>query len=323
MGFFSYLCKECSHPLLSRPATSPGINDWMAQAVVLTNRGGRIIGEYDGYGRVGGNEEASEYGACLHEACWEKAGKPDFDHYGSPSKNAPDQGWFFDDADHDMLDPRILEDREELLAKGVEARNKARYDQRAREVYGWVHENREDIGSEYYRAPWQRRFSYGKVYEEIEQVPGSYVTPKVIEGEWYVSDKFGVLWLDERVKGTEEEVQALLKAAWETYEAGPECQALLAHALELREASQRAHHEKLKAGGRYVVCSGPSHAKGRSGYTPLFYVRDQMTYDKVAEFDYEGEGDDRKARQAKADAEAARLNAAWAAEGYPYVECPS
>ena len=319
MGFFSYLCKECNHPLLCPQATSEGINDWMSDAVALSNRGGRAIGEYDGYGRVGGQDEL-DHQACLHVACWEKAGKPDFDHYGEPSAHAQDQGWFFDDADHDMIDPRITEGREELLAKGVEARTKARYDQRAREVNEWVNGNREDIGTEYYRAPWQHRFSYGKCYEKTEQKPGSYVSPKVIEGEWYVSDSFGVLWLDEHVKGTEEEVQALLKAAWASYEASPECQALLAHALELQAAAKRAHHEKLKAEGRYDVSYGPSRIFVGKGHVERYLVRDQMTYENVAEFDYESEGDDRLARRAKADAEAARLNTVWAAEGYPFVE---
>lgn len=319
MGFFSYLCKECNHPLLCPQATSEGINDWMSDAVALSNRGGRAIGEYDGYGRVGGQDEL-DHQACLHVACWEKAGKPDFDHYGEPSAHAQDQGWFFDDADHDMIDPRITEGREELLAKGVEARTKARYDQRAREVYEWTHENPENLGSEYYRAPWQHRFSYGKCYEKTVQQPGSYVAPKVIENEWYVSDKFGVLYLDEHVRGTEEEVQALLKAAWASYETSDEFKALIAHAEALRDASKRAYHEKLKAEGRFEVSYCPSRVQGLRGHATKFYVNDQMTYEKVVEFDYEGSGDDPKARRAKAQAEADRLNQAWAAKGYPYEE---
>jgi hypothetical protein len=85
------------------------------QAVILTNRGSTIHGEYDGYGRAGEMGNGMEYAACLHEACWEKAGKPGFKHYGEPSAHAPDQGFFFDDADHDVIDPRITEGRDELL----------------------------------------------------------------------------------------------------------------------------------------------------------------------------------------------------------------
>lgn len=287
----------------------------MSDAVVLTNRGGRIIGEYDGYGRVGGDEDASEHGACLHFACWEKAGKPDFDHYGKPSAHAPDQGWFFDDGDHDMIDPRITEGREELLAKGVEARTKARYDQRARQVREWLQDRKHDT-----KQPWEHRFHYGECYEHIKQEPGRYVPPKVLENEWYRTDSFGIHSFEEHFKGTEDEVRAHLSGLWDEFVASPECEQLLARALELREESRRAFHEHLKAKGRYEVSYGLSRVFQGKGYVQRFYVKDGMTFETLTVYEYEGEGDDPKARHAKAEAEALRLNLAWAAEGWPYVE---
>ena len=56
MGFFSWNCKACGHPMLSAHAINK-INGWMSEIVVVTkhfsNGKERIFsGEYDGYGRV-------------------------------------------------------------------------------------------------------------------------------------------------------------------------------------------------------------------------------------------------------------------------------
>jgi hypothetical protein len=111
MGLFSWNCKSCGHPALSHSATDAGINAWMEDVVVLSKDGSRNFGKYDGYGRAGhwdyNGEEGDDCGGgepCLyHRACWEVAGKP---AYSSPSKSARDQGYFFSDGDHDLLDPR-------------------------------------------------------------------------------------------------------------------------------------------------------------------------------------------------------------------------
>lgn len=105
MGFFSWKCKTCGHPALSHGATDVGINDWMTDVVVLSKDGSRNLGSYDGYGRAGCWDYGNSNGEpCLyHRACWEVAGKPE---YTSPSKHSNDQGWFFADGDHDLLDPR-------------------------------------------------------------------------------------------------------------------------------------------------------------------------------------------------------------------------
>ncbi len=331
MGFFSFLCKECGHPLLCAQAADKGINDWMTQAVVLTPRGSRLIGEYDGYGSVGGCDDLDN-AACLHKACWELAGKPEWSYYDSVSEYAPDQGFFFDDGAHDMIDPRIKYGREDLLRKGIEARTQARFDARARDVSEWINEHEYDD-----KEPWENRFSYGRCYKD----------GKRLEGKFYLTDRWDMLSLPEAFDGTEAEVRAVLAKHWDEFTKSDYCSKLLARAVELRGESRLKYLENLKAIGRYEVGYGVSRTggdlvDGRKVGCQKFYVRDNMTYENVVEFDYEGTprefvGDpdypgnhspewearveenraDARARRAKADAEAARLNAEWAAKGYP------
>lgn len=104
MGLFSDLCMVCEHPILSG-ASCNDINEWMTEAVSISEYGEIHVGQYDGYGSVGGSEYAIGNGATVyHKACWEVLGKP-LDFRG-PAKWAPDQGYFFDDPEHDMPDPR-------------------------------------------------------------------------------------------------------------------------------------------------------------------------------------------------------------------------
>lgn len=102
MGFFSFNCNACQHPMLSEYAISP-INAWMRQVVVLEKDGTIRQGEYDGYGRVDGVtvNDVLEV-CCYHAACWEKEGKPT--EYLA-SLNAPCQGYFFDDWEHNIPKP--------------------------------------------------------------------------------------------------------------------------------------------------------------------------------------------------------------------------
>lgn len=105
MGFYSQDCHRCGHPLLSRHACTKNVNEWMTQAVSISESGNLHTGEYDGYGRIDGAEDAvGSGGTVFHRACWELAGKPT-EHQG-PSPDSDDQGYFFDDEDHAMLDPR-------------------------------------------------------------------------------------------------------------------------------------------------------------------------------------------------------------------------
>ncbi len=103
VGMFSVLCHGCEHPLLS-PSATGSVNEWMSDCVAV--RDGAVVasGMYDGYGTIGVCEYAVDDTACWHEACWDVAGRP-LTGFGV-SRHAEDQGWFFDDGDHDLPDPR-------------------------------------------------------------------------------------------------------------------------------------------------------------------------------------------------------------------------
>lgn len=109
MGFFSQDCEGCGHPALSIYAVS-GINDWMQQVVAISPSGSILKGIYDGYGRLqdGGNEYECAVGwdnTIWHAACWKQAGSPT--EYRGQSKHSDDQGFFFDDGEHDMEEPCV------------------------------------------------------------------------------------------------------------------------------------------------------------------------------------------------------------------------
>jgi len=104
MGFFSWDCKVCGHPMLSVYALEDK-NAWMNDVVMLTNEN-MLAGSYDGYGRVGNGEDLTEYDAdreCYHKLCWEKVGKPT--KFTEASKYSDDQGYFFDDGIHNIPEP--------------------------------------------------------------------------------------------------------------------------------------------------------------------------------------------------------------------------
>jgi len=95
MGFFSWNCKGCGRSIRNRHANA-GLDSWMSKAVFLLKNGTRVLGEYDGYGRLDQLEfdDAGVDGGMSewwHQACWEHAGKPDF---SAPSGHASDQGYF-------------------------------------------------------------------------------------------------------------------------------------------------------------------------------------------------------------------------------------
>ena len=109
MGFFSYKCLGCDHPMLGPMATNK-TNYWMSQVIAVfpndkTWKGSTWEGQYDGYGRIGNLKLPYPLPcACWHRACWEKASRPKFEKV---SDNADDQGWFFDEGEHDLPKPEI------------------------------------------------------------------------------------------------------------------------------------------------------------------------------------------------------------------------
>ena len=123
MGFFSWNCNECDHPMLSQYAIND-VNAWMHEVVVISPDSKETLqGFYDGYGRVlatvgkegdiaqhqkgqsihepGSDPEPS----CYHLACWLKAGSPT--KY-KPSEYSADQGYFFGPGVHDMPRPQYI-----------------------------------------------------------------------------------------------------------------------------------------------------------------------------------------------------------------------
>lgn len=95
MGFFSWQCTVCDVSLRSIYATT---DKDQIESVALMPNGSLIMGDYDGYGRIGGVDilnHASGKPECYHKKCWVKAGKPET--WTEPSEHAQDQGYFYDE----------------------------------------------------------------------------------------------------------------------------------------------------------------------------------------------------------------------------------
>lgn len=110
MGMFSWKCVSCGDSILSSYSINPKDhavdNSWMADAVSILPGGSILIGEYDGYGRIDDREAFDEMTlrACMyHKACWVLAGKPT---QFVESKDANDQGYFFEDGKYDKPEPK-------------------------------------------------------------------------------------------------------------------------------------------------------------------------------------------------------------------------
>jgi hypothetical protein len=106
MGFFSWNCAHCGHPLLP-PMVTNEINRWMNSCVAIMCDNSRIAGSYDGYGRIGGELIVDDVHGpqCYHEACWRLIGCPS--NYTTPSRHSEDQGYFFDEGAHDLAEPAL------------------------------------------------------------------------------------------------------------------------------------------------------------------------------------------------------------------------
>jgi hypothetical protein len=86
----------------------------MSNIVAITPNGSIIKGIYDGYGNLNGGAEveapamAEADVTVWHAACWSHAGSPQ--EYRGPSPGSADQGWFFEEGDHDMPEPQPTPD---------------------------------------------------------------------------------------------------------------------------------------------------------------------------------------------------------------------
>jgi len=76
--------------------------------VAITANGCVLKGSYDGYGRLEDFEFAvGDQNTVWHQGCWAAAGSP-IDYRG-PSRSAEDQGFFFTDPAHNMVEPKAME----------------------------------------------------------------------------------------------------------------------------------------------------------------------------------------------------------------------
>ena len=88
MGMFSWDCNGCGFAMRDCPSCSESA--WMGHAVCLTPDGSRVIAKYDHYGNLGSfNLVDQGKFAIYHKACWELAGKPEYDR---PARHSHDQG---------------------------------------------------------------------------------------------------------------------------------------------------------------------------------------------------------------------------------------
>lgn len=90
MGMFSWDCNGCGFSL--RDCKGCSQDNWMSRGVCLTPDGSRVIGFYDSYGHLGEYNLVNQIGkfAIWHHACWELAGKPEYD---KPARHSHDQGF--------------------------------------------------------------------------------------------------------------------------------------------------------------------------------------------------------------------------------------
>lgn len=299
MGYSSYLCNHCDKGIVDASGTDEGINEWMAHVVMLSDNGSRMIEEkYGGY--EGEYEQFSMSDSVwVHFACWEVAGKPEFEAYDGPSKHDPDQGCGSFRGSHDIIDPRITDEdeRARLLAEGIAGRTKRQFDHHACEVRDWMQMMESSyIEEEYKEHPWKRRWDCYETYPHTPE--GVFIRGLEKDGTWWhISDQLDneLPDVESILRGTEEEVLAEMAHRWARFLESDEHAAYMARAKELSDAHYREELEKYKATGRYEVSYCPPRSgrdtvkkegerdwhSGRTMYT----VEDRLTYKRVATMD--------------------------------------
>lgn len=316
MGYSSYRCKHCDEGILSEDATDKGINEWMAEVVMLSPNGNMVVDTgYSGY--EGHYEKFSMNNSVwAHKACWELAGKPEYDAYDGPSPSDPNQGSGGKEAL--IVDPRIKDEaeRERVLAEGMARRNQRLFELRANYVEDWIAQAKR----KYYIKKldgemWRLRFDY---FETTEY--GDDHTPlRPKDGTmWYVSDRLDVDFDktdDARIfRDTEDELKTHLAKTWADFLESDECKEYLAFRKKQRDKHRAAEVEKCKTEGRYEVTYGPRRDKDGKEIWPCHFVHDKlylMDDRSLRDEFWHGDGSAEKAQE-KAD----RMNAEWAASGY-------
>ena len=104
MGFWSHDCKCCGKSVRSYYARTPK-TEWMTKVVIEAADETRLVGQYDGYGRIG-HTHVPEGATWYHKACWTLMGKPG---YQGPSRSSKDQGYFTDTEFEEPTEARFVE----------------------------------------------------------------------------------------------------------------------------------------------------------------------------------------------------------------------
>lgn len=231
MGYSSYCCKHCDLAILSHDATDEGLNEWMAEVVMLNDEGSRlVVPKYSGY--AGQYEEFALNGSVwVHKACWELAGKPEFESYDGPSLYDPNQG--AGGKDCLVVDPRVTDEdeRARLLAVGLEKRAERQYYWKAHTVEEWMQERRQ--------ASWRQRFScYAKICLTETGALLRDADGNVVEDpeSCVYYDILDDAHTEHTFKGSKAECEAHLASLWDEFMKSDECKAYLDF-LEERRAS--------------------------------------------------------------------------------------
>ena len=99
MGFFSWNCHRCDKSIRSIYSIGRG-EEWLIEAVAITEKKQIFMGTYDGYGRLDGEVgtiDLQDLGVPItmyHRTCWTLDGKPV--EFKGESNYANDQGFFIE-----------------------------------------------------------------------------------------------------------------------------------------------------------------------------------------------------------------------------------
>lgn len=298
MGYASYDCAHCGHPILDPGWTTRFVNDWMSKGVILLEDGSRIIGTMDDeahtLGRFDWGDLYGEPMVFAHFACWREAGKPEYDGYAKPSEHS-DQANLSHEG-HDIPEPGSLVDRR-LWDAAIRLRRERARRETVRKVAEFLNppEYKEEEGGVRFQADF---------LEEPEGGRPDY-WPERLQPGWCVEDRAFIADLDDfdgvYAIASEEEAKALADELNRKWVEGEGAQML----AEFRSWQQHYFDKwaaELRASGvRFKAEKHPYH--GNSNWR----VKDYDDYTLDLQFS-DPEDAKRKAKE---------LNDQWLANGMP------
>lgn len=301
MGYASYDCKHCDHPVLNPGWTSAGINTWMSKGVLLLPNGTRIIGTMDDDShRLGEFQWGELYGEPIvfaHYACWKQDGKPEYEEYDGPSKHS-DQG-NLSKVGHEMAEPGKEIDQK-LWDAAIRLRDERL--RRSRVLKGV----QDFLEPPEYRSE-DPRSRYEVSHVEPFEGEGKDFWPNRVVG-WSVADNFYAEGYenDGNTYGieTEEEANALAEKLEREWQEGEGAE-MLAEFRTWQQGMLDRFCEEMRASGlRYTTEKHPRYDN------KTWQVRDADDYgDRIEDLTKED-----------AEAKAAELNAKWVADGMPITK---